>query len=171
MKAKKQVILFLVLLVSVVFSFAQEEDTDDLAAIFNGKLNSLNLLSSMTNNPTQATLPVNSTNSVFIQQIGERNTISSAILSSNSELALSQIGNQNFIYLDKNSSQINQLVTQNGNNNSVVDFNLYSNSTINSNFLQSGNNLNILNIGANSISKELTINQTGNSGSVIILNK
>lgn len=171
MKANKQVMLLLVLLISVVSSYAQEEETDDLALTFNGKQNSLNLLSSMTNSPLQETVPSNSSNSVFIQQIGEGNAISSTIKSNNSDVVLNQLGNENYIYLDKNATQINQLVIQNGNNNSVVDFNLYSNSTINSNFSQLGNNLNIISIGANSISKELTINQTGNSGSVIILNK
>ena len=41
---------------------------------------------------------------------------------------------------------------------------------INNNFTQNGNNLNILSIGSNSISKDLSIKQTGNSASVIILN-
>lgn len=171
MKANKQVMLLLVLLISVVYSYAQEDETDDLALTFNGKQNSLNLLSSMTNNPLQETVPFNSSNSVFIQQIGQGNEIASAIKSNNSNVVLNQFGNENYIYLDKNAAQINQLVMQNGNNNSVVDFNLFSNNTINSNFSQLGNNLNIISIGANSISKELTINQTGNSGSVIILNK
>ena len=168
---KTKLLSGILLLFSLGTCLAQEEQ-DEFSSVFSTKQNSLLTLSkfSTLENNNNA-LNTTNQNAVFIQQIGENNQARTTINSSNSNVNLNQNGSDNFIFLDKTANQINQFVSQQGSNNNVIDFNLSTNSSINSNFTQTGNNLNIVNIGANSISKDLTINQSGNSGSVIILNK
>ncbi len=167
---KTKLLSGIILLFSLGTCFAQEEQ-DEFSAVFSTKQNSLLTLSKFSTLENNNALNTNLQNSVLIQQIGDNNQARTTINSSNSNVNLNQNGSDNFIFLDKTANQINQFVLQQGSNNNVIDFNLSTNSSINSNFTQTGNNLNIINIGANSISKDLTINQTGNAGSVIILNK
>lgn len=167
---KTQFLSGIILLFSIITCFAQEEE-DDFSNVFSGKQNSLNTLSKFSVLDNKNAVNSTSQNSVFIQQIGSDNQVRTFVNSTNSTINLNQNGSDNFIFLDKTANQINQFVLQQGTNNNVVDFNLATDNPINTNFTQTGNNLNIINIGANSISKELTVNQSGNSGSVIILNK
>lgn len=154
--------------ISLTICFAQEEE-DEFSSIFNGKQNSLSTLSSFSNNQNMSLGVVN--NIIFIQQVGNNNQVDSSITSNVSNVTLTQDGRDNYIFIDKTASEINQFVSQQGNNNEVYDFNYSSENPLNNNFSQSGNNLNLINIGANSISKEITVKQSGNSGTVIILNK
>ena len=154
--------------ISLTICFAQEEE-DEFSSIFNGKQNSLSTLSSFSNNQNMSLGVVN--NIIFIQQVGDNNQVDSSITSNVSNVTLTQDGRDNYIFIDKTASEINQFVSQQGNNNEVYDFNFSSENPLNNNFSQSGNNLNLINIGANSISKEITVKQSGNSGTVIILNK
>ncbi len=153
---------------SLTICFAQEEE-DEFSSIFSSKQNSLNTLSSFSN--YQSVSPSEANNIIFIQQVGNNNQVESSVTSDVSSVTLTQNGRDNYIFIDKTASEINQFVSQQGNNNEVYDFNYSSENPINNNFSQSGNNLNLINIGANSISKEITVKQTGNSGTVIILNK
>jgi hypothetical protein len=65
---------------------------------------------------------------------------------------------------------LNQSVVQTGNNNSISDFSFHAGNPINMSIQQEGNNLSIFNNGSNSISKDLKITQTGNSGTIFIFN-
>ena len=167
---KTKLLSGIILLFSLGTCLAQEEQ-DEFSSVFSTKQNSLLTLSKFSTLENNNAVNTATQNAVFIQQIGDNNQARTTINSSNSNVNLNQNGSDNFIFLDKTANQINQFVLQQGYNNNVIDFNLSTNSSINSNFTQTGNNLNIVNIGANSISKDLTINQSGNSGSVIILNK
>lgn len=167
---KTKLLSGILLLFSLGTCLAQEEQ-DEFSSIFSTKQNSLLTLSKFSTLENKNAVNTTAQNAVFIQQIGDNNQARTTINSSNSNVNLNQNGSDNFIFLDKTANQINQFVLQQGSNNNVIDFNLSTNSSINSNFTQTGNNLNIINIGANSISKDLTINQSGNAGSVIILNK
>ena len=167
---KTKLLSGIILLFSLGTCLAQEEQ-DEFSSVFSTKQNSLLTLSKFSTLENNNAVNTATQNAVFIQQIGDNNQARTTINSSNSNVNLNQNGSDNFIFLDKTANQINQFVSQQGSNNNVIDFNLSTNSSISSNFTQTGNNLNIVNIGANSISKDLTINQSGNSGSVIILNK
>jgi hypothetical protein len=70
----------------------------------------------------------------------------------------------------KNTGDLNQSVSQSGANNFISDFSLYSASAIDMSISQEGNNLTLFNNGTNSISKDLKITQTGNSGTIYIFN-
>lgn len=169
MKLIQLSILLWVFIISTA-CFSQEEE-DQLISVFSNKENSMDVLSKFSAKTTSQNLPVTIQNSVYVQQIGNNNNALTKIKATVSDVDLNQNGNSNSIYLNKSASEINQFVLQEGNNNSVIDFNYKYNNTVNSTYSQAGNNLNIVNIGSNSISKDLTIKQTGNSGSVLILNK
>lgn len=156
---------------SITLSFSQEDENDDLLSkVFSNKENSMNVLSSYSSFNTIDASKIEVQNSIFIQQIGNKNTANTNIKSSDANLNLIQNGDNNFVFLDKNAPRIQELILQDGSNNSILDFNLRTNNSINNTFTQTGNNLNIISIGSNNLSKEMTVKQTGNSGSVIILN-
>lgn len=166
MKLKQLSILLSVFIFSTA-GFSQEEE---LSSVFSSKENSLFQLSNM-NSKKQDNIPISLQNNVYVQQIGNNNNSNINLKSSNVDVSLNQLGNNNSVDLNKSGQEINQFILQNGNSNVVTDFNYKSNNTINSNYSQVGNNLNITSVGSNSISEQLIIKQRGNSGSVIILNK
>ena len=156
---------------AITVSFSQEDENNDtLSKVFSNKENSMNVLSSYSSFIAIDASKVEVQNSIFIQQIGNKNTANTNIISSDASLNLIQNGDNNFVFVDKNAPIIQELILQDGSNNSIVDFNLKTNNSINNTFTQTGNNLNIISIGSNNLSKEMTVKQTGNSGSVIILN-
>ena len=156
---------------AITVSYSQEDENNDtLSKVFSNKENSMNVLSSYSSFIAIDASKVEVQNSIFIQQIGNKNTANTNIISSDANLNLIQKGDNNFVFVDKNAPIIQELILQDGSNNSIVDFNLKTNNSINNTFTQTGNNLNIISIGSNNLSKEMTVKQTGNSGSVIILN-
>jgi hypothetical protein len=110
-------------------------------------------------------------NIVQISQVGYSNLADINVRSNNSKVMVSQEGANNYLEVYKNAKQLNQSFVQSGNNNFISDFSLYSDTPINMSLNQDGNNLTIYNNGSNSISKDLKINQTGNSGIIYIYNK
>ena len=163
------------LIVSLFFfnlGFSQEEDVNyELSKVFSTKENSQNILSQLANENLNKS-KINKQNTILIRQIGIQNTVNAQSNSSKSSIVLNQNGTNNSILLDKSADKITQFISQNGNYNNVVDINTNFGGTINSNFIQNGNNLNITSIGANSISEKMEIKQASSvGGSVIILNK
>ena len=71
----------------------------------------------------------------------------------------------------KIANQINQTIIQSGDNNTISDLTYYSNYKVDMDITQTGTNLNVQNIGTNSISKDMKISQTGNGTSIIIINQ
>lgn len=113
----------------------------------------------------------NNLNAVTIAQIGNYNDAKIAIAANNSNVIAVQSGDNNYMNIDKNARDINQYISQSGSNNFISDFSLYSNDSINMTIHQQGNNLSVYNYGSNSISKDMTITQTGNSGTVYVFNR
>jgi hypothetical protein len=110
-------------------------------------------------------------NLIQIQQIGNYNYSSVYVRSNVSDVQVSQNGDNNFTNVYRNAYMLNENINQTGNNNFISDFSAYSSEPVNTSFNQYGNNLTIINTGSNSISKNLQINQTGNSGTVYIYNR
>lgn len=110
-------------------------------------------------------------NMIQISQIGESNYADVNVRSRNAKMTINQVGSDNYLEVYKNAKQINQSISQTGHNNFISDFSLYSKSAIDMAISQEGNNLTIFNNGSNSISKDLKISQSGNSGSVYIFNR
>lgn len=109
-------------------------------------------------------------NLIHISQIGFNNYSAISVHNESSTFVIGQYGSNNYVSVDKNAYELTQSVTQNGNNNYVSDFSLYTSGSINMAINQEGNNLTLFNTGSNSISKDLKITQTGNSGAIYIFN-
>lgn len=174
----KNFILYLwtLLLFSPVFYAQDKEDNPDFkqysSSVFKSKEAALNVVSSMNKKITTSDmLNYNQTSGVLIQQIGDYNKVNAALIADETNLAVNQSGEGNEFFLDKTAKTITQNVIQQGDNNKITDFTLRTNYNINIEMSQKGDNQSIQNIGTNSISKNMKINQTGNGASVIILNK
>lgn len=109
-------------------------------------------------------------NLIQVQQVGFNNLSTVVVKSENYEIAVNQNGFNNYLDMYKNTGDLNQSVSQSGSNNFISDFSLYSGSAIDMSISQEGNNLTLFNNGTNSISKDLKITQTGNSGTIYIFN-
>lgn len=114
---------------------------------------------------------IKSSNIVNVVQIGNYNQADLTIISNNAYVTARQIGNGNYMNVYKNAESINLDYNQTGNNNSISDYSLYSRGVTSMSINQYGNNLNVYNTGSNSISKDLIINQAGNSGTIYIFNR
>jgi competence protein ComGC len=108
---------------------------------------------------------------VLIQQIGNYNEATIDVRSKSTAISLFQNGDNNDYLMVKNATKIKATIEQNGNSNSIYDHSYGTNYETNLQMIQNGNNLNIKNIGANSISRDMKVNQTGNGASIIIINK
>ncbi len=109
-------------------------------------------------------------NLIQVKQVGFNNYSTVFIMAEDYGMAVNQEGFNNYLDVYKNTSDLNQSVSQSGSNNFISDFSLYSGGSINMSINQEGNNLTLFNNGTNSISKDLKITQTGNSGTIYIFN-
>ncbi|MFV8368055.1 hypothetical protein [Flavobacterium sp. LB2R40] len=109
-------------------------------------------------------------NLIQIAQVGFNNYATLNVKAANYEIAIHQNGYNNYFNMYKNTSDLNQSVSQLGSNNFISDFSLYAEGSINMSINQEGNNLSLYNNGTNSISKDMKITQTGNSGAIYIFN-
>ena len=109
-------------------------------------------------------------NQIFIEQIGANNNINTYTSSENSDLKLFQYGDSNNIYFIMDAKNLDGTIIQNGNNNNAFDFTINANRDVSANLLQQGDNLHFERYGANSISNNLKIIQTGETRSIIVRN-
>jgi hypothetical protein len=110
-------------------------------------------------------------NLINVQQVGNFNYSSIYVQSREANLQVNQYGDNNYADVYRNAYELNETINQNGNNNFISDYSVYSDEAVNTTFNQNGDNLTIISNGSNSISKNLQINQTGNSGTIYIYNK
>ncbi|NBL65247.1 hypothetical protein GV828_08575 [Flavobacterium sp. NST-5] len=164
--------MFLLLPVAIL---AQEEGENSgfeqySSDVFDKKENALNLVSNM-NKPSgvSETLTVNP--GILIEQIGDYNIARTNLVANTINFSLVQNGNSNFSEISKAAENINQAILQNGNNNTISDLSLYTTYDVNMQLIQNGENQSIQNYGTNSLSKNMTVTQSGNGASVIIINQ
>jgi hypothetical protein len=110
-------------------------------------------------------------NRIKINQIGDYNNAQVYLKAFHSNLTMNQFGDNNDINFYKSASEVKQTIQQVGNSNFVSDYSPYSNYKVDMQINQQGNNLSIFNNGTNSISKEMKITQSGNSGTIYIYNR
>jgi hypothetical protein len=108
---------------------------------------------------------------IQINQIGDYNKSQVYLKTAHSDLTLNQYGVNNDISIYKSNPEIKQMIKQMGNSNFVNDFSINSNYKVDMQINQHGNNLTLFNNGTNSISKEMKVTQTGNSGTIFIYNR
>ena len=171
MKSKINIFLFSILVFSRFISYAQIDQLDsslktiillNKEIIFNQNYG-IDIIQS-----SNQFLETN--NFVQLTQIGFYNNSNIDIHSENYKMEVNQNGYNNNLNVYQNAPVLNQTIAQSGNNNYVSDFSIYSGNPLNMSFNQEGNNLSIFNNGSNSISKDLKITQTGDSGTIYIFN-
>ena len=111
-----------------------------------------------------------SSNQIFIEQIGVNNNINTYTSSENSDLKLLQYGDGNYISFITDAQNLDGTIIQDGNNNKSFDFTVNPDQDVSANLLQQGDNLHFERYGANSISNNLKIIQTGETRSIIVRN-
>ena len=109
-------------------------------------------------------------NQIFIEQIGSQNNVNARTSSQNSDLKLLQYGDGNYISFITDAQNLDGTIIQDGNNNKSFDFTVNPDQDVSANLLQQGDNLHFERYGANSISNNLKIIQTGETRSIIIRN-
>ena len=113
---------------------------------------------------------IGNNNGVYIQQIGDFNSVSTNVLANSAEIKLYQQGDGNSIAVSKEAVSVQQRIIQKGDNNTIFDYGGYSNHAVSLDFIQKGNNQSIHSFGSNSLSKDMKITQSGNGSTVIVVN-
>jgi hypothetical protein len=172
MKSKINIFLF-VLIISWSFRVNAQEEQFNSSIETNNLINKefVSVQNADQNNAKTSNSYLLNNNMIQISQVGYSNYADVNVKSNNVKMTINQDGSGNYLEVYKSAKQINQSMVQTGNNNFISDFSLYSGTPIDVIFNQEGNNLSIFNNGSNSISKDLKISQTGNSGSVYIFNR
>ncbi|NND61788.1 MAG: hypothetical protein HKN48_01200 [Flavobacteriaceae bacterium] len=127
------------------------------------------LFSAQNLNP-QNTLSASENNSIYIQQIGNKNSVFAQTRSIASNMTVLQTGNRNEVALDVDAAFIDESVIQLGSNNSFIDLNGKRSLLHRTGVIQRGRNQNLIMLGSNSISDKLKINMTGQKQTVIVRN-
>ncbi len=159
----KAVIIIFFLFTEIVFSQSIDGNINDYAIALN-EINNRN----QNQNTNQYII---SHNIVKIAQIGNYNQANLTIISNNANVTAQQTGNNNYMNVYKKADEINQSYIQSGNNNYISDLSSYSRGAEQMKVNQEGNNLTIFSTGSNSISKDMIINQSGNSGTIYVFNR
>ena len=158
MKPKFNIFLFAIIFLTTFFAMAQEFDYSNNSLFLVSK----DLIYNRNNEIGQVQQSSNvqfltNNNLIHISQIGFNNYSDVSGHNESSKIVIGQYGSNNYVEVYKN-------------NNYVSDFSLYTSGSINMAINQEGNNLTLFNNGSNSISKDLKITQTGNSGAIYIFN-
>ncbi|MBP8793845.1 MAG: hypothetical protein KBH29_11760 [Lutibacter sp.] len=109
-------------------------------------------------------------NSVYVSQIGDNNSLRSTTKSLESNIVILQNGNLNNTVLELNSVKLTETVVQNGDNNTFLDFSLYKSDVRNATINQTGDNQNLTMFGSNSLSEKMKVSMQGQDQSIIIRN-
>ena len=173
MKIINNILLVLVFSFFSITTYSQTYSKETKSAIFDNLQNKavqLNYLSSQNKQINATKSAVATTNNVFIQQVGNYNTIVTNTKSTNSDISLFQNGDNNDIFLKINSENITESVVQNGDNHSFIDFSPSRSNIHEGQILQTGNGQNLRWYGSNSLSQKLRVSMKGNGQTVTIRN-
>ncbi|WP_294964938.1 hypothetical protein [uncultured Flavobacterium sp.] len=158
----KAIIIILFLFTEMIFSQSIDGNINDFVIALNESNNK---------NQQNTNQYIISHNIVKISQIGNFNQANLTIISNNAYVTAQQTGNNNYMNVYKKADEINQSYIQSGNNNYISDVSLYSRGVESMKVNQDGNNLTVFSSGSNSISKDMIINQSGNSGTIYVFNR
>lgn len=107
---------------------------------------------------------------VFIEQVGNGNSVTSKINAENSVVKYSQHGNQHTANVHIHSKTYQGNITQKGNNNNVFDNAYAPTEEVSLNLSQNGRNLHFERHGSNSIGDKLNFKMNGSNKSIIVRN-
>lgn len=167
-------IIMLHLLCSYVAVGQEKEDNVGFnqysSSLFNSKENTLNVVSALdpaTDNNVKSDIAAG----ILIQQIGDYNRFLGQIKSEDANISVLQNGSDNEVFLEKEAAFIRQRIIQEGKGNFLTDVSRFTTEDINMELIQQGDNQTLQSYGTNSISNDMTVRQSGNGASVIIINK
>ncbi|WP_435579594.1 hypothetical protein [Gilvibacter sp.] len=125
------------------------------------------VLSQTQQQSTEVAIAAQSSNTVFIDQIGENNNVRIDNSALQSNFAITQIGQDNIVNLQLRADLINQQVVQRGTNHLVNDFSLNSR-VHNLTIVQEGESQNFVFHGGNSITEDMKVSMQGQNQSIIV---
>ncbi|MDR6300604.1 hypothetical protein [Mesonia maritima] len=168
----KHILFGLFLLAGCTLSFSQEEESSEVSNvnILDKKNENLNLISSSitTQSTSQARTGEGATsNSVYIQQIGQGNTIQSNVDSPDAVVDLNQNGANNRIDIAVRAASIRDNITQTGDNNSTIQYISDPTAQLKLEVNQEGN-ATYEQYGVNSKTDNIKVNQGSSSRTVIV---
>ncbi len=165
---KKTLLLFFF----TAFTALGQTYIDDRQVINNGNLQTvnaqLNVVTDQNATVSSRTQFVNQ-NSVFIEQVGSSNNATIGVASNNSQINIYQNGTLNNSVLNLRADRIRENIVQIGNSNQVYDYSVHGTQNHAVDIIQNGNFNTTISVGANGISENMQINQTGNGSSVYAL--
>ena len=165
---KRYICLLSVFFFSIISVIAQNDNSnsDTVLSIDNQMI----LLSQINgeNLKRENSINTSNSNSIFIQQIGQRNDVVANVNADRSTIVLVQNGNNNVIDIDETSFEIQKTISQNGQNNVVLDYSFDPKSSTSLELMQEGDNLYFERFGTNELSNSLKFKMTGNARSIII---
>ncbi|MFC5044428.1 hypothetical protein ACFSTE_14765 [Aquimarina hainanensis] len=161
---KRTQLLWMIPFFSIHFLVAQEESSSDTQQTYRDFVvfSQADQLRQYTNSQQ--------TNAVFIQQIGDKNTILSNIQSNSSLISIVQKGNENDISIREQADRTEKELTQLGNRNSIEEIGFNAGLVTKSEVLQQGSELKFRRYGSNSLSKDMKVKMTGTDKTIIIRN-
>ncbi|MGG5508014.1 MULTISPECIES: hypothetical protein [unclassified Myroides] len=109
-------------------------------------------------------------NLVAVLQIGQHNTVHTAVQSSTSDLSYTQQGNNNLIDIVAKGEDIKHNIAQYGDQNSFENYSFSSSGQQALELIQQGNKQEVSIFGENSMSKDMKITIEGNEKTLMIRN-
>lgn len=113
---------------------------------------------------------VHQDNAISVLQIGNYNTVTTAVQAQTSDLTYNQQGSYNDIDIAVTGNVLNQQVYQYGDRNSFDNFSMDPASQQSLEVIQKGNNQDVSIFGENSLSKDMKVTLEGNDKTLIIRN-
>ncbi|TDE48466.1 hypothetical protein E0H99_16740 [Flavobacterium sp. GT3P67] len=165
--------MFFVIFSQVVFSQKKSADGSDPSVIVSNEelatiVTSIN--GAVATNGKGKSSDLSTWNGILIQQVGDYNVAYVNATSKTMDMQINQEGDYNFYEFAKMSGgKVKVKVEQKGESNNTMNNALYGQYAINMETMQNGNDLTIQTIGANSISSNMKITQTGSGASVIVI--
>lgn len=166
-KFKKYTTLAVFVLIGFCQIFGQVENVEDSSSSLIMSLGPDNLQAF---SQIQGDLPIISSNSIYIQQIGMNNTTLTNVRADYSEINLVQNGNTNRASINVDGRTVIHNVVQNGNNNFLLEYGNTPNLNLDRNITQNGNGNGVVIFGSNSLTDKMILNLQGNSKTITIRN-
>ncbi|SKB65537.1 hypothetical protein SAMN05660776_2314 [Salegentibacter holothuriorum] len=110
------------------------------------------------------------TNEIFINQIGDRNQVSTTVRVQENKSVYIQTGNYNNIYSNVNAKTLTSSIIQDGDRNKVFSFVNRPAEEVSLELNQQGNNHHFEQFGSNSIGNKMKFQMNGESRSLIVRN-
>lgn len=163
-------ILILSLVANVMIAQTNPTTKSSIVDVFKNEGAKLNFLSTQQEHFTNNSQSISTSNTVYIQQVGNYNAVTSVTKSLKSDVNLFQNGSNNEIILGVKAASINENVIQQGANHNFLDVSTNGSVFHSANVIQQGTNQNLIWLGDNSISRNMVIRMRGTGKTILVRN-